>query len=369
MRLRPVLAIVPFLLAAGLTPRRVKAAASVVLTPRFEDIEGSSTVARRSILRVKANGDTGPFGFYFEGFGEAESQHDPADQRRVLESPVFLQEAYLEFKKEFFYLRAGKQAMRWSDMWAVPSLDVWTARRWNRFLFDPQPEQLEHSGGVSASIALSGVTLEGAVINQPARSRYPKPLPEFLDEESPDVSGGARAKFDLGSFSGSLVGARTGMKDVAGFSMNYAFEKFVPKFEFGKVHDASQFPLGAIDDTFVAAGMDIFLGNWTLQPQGTWFDFGENSQGRKDYQTIFYLGGTWQRDKHDVQFQTFGNTATKDFYFNLFYGYNVKDWAQIGVFVQDYEGSVDSLFGLYHVATGGWVGGLRLEFNGSLSKD
>jgi hypothetical protein len=342
------------------------AGASAVLTPRFEAIQGKETMAKRALLRAKLSGDGGPYSFYVEGFGEAESDPVRVDQRR-LASGVFLQEAYVEFKLESFYLRAGKQSMRWSEMWVVPSLDVWTARRWNRFLFDPQPEQLEHSGGVSASYAVEGFSVDVAAINEPARARFPDPLPEFTDEVSEEISGGFRVKGDVLGFGLALVSARVGMKDTTGIALNRAFESFVPKFEAGTIRDRSLVPLGQVDDKFVALGVDIFLGNWTLQPQATAFDFGEEDPS--DYQSVYYLGANWLSDRHDLQMQTFGNTASKDFFFNLFYGFNWKDWVQVGGFVQNYQGSDGRLFTYYHEATGGWLAGLRLELNTGLNTD
>lgn len=333
------------------------AAVSAVFTPRLEDIQGKDALARRGILRTKVNGDWGPYSFYLEAFGEGETIAEQRELRR-LGSGVFLQEAYVEFKLQSFYLRAGKQALRWSEMWVTPSLDVWTARRWNRFLYDPQPEQFEHSGGVSATYAVDGFSVEGAVMAEPARSRFPEPLPEFIEPQSDDVSGGLRVKFDLAGAGFSLVGARAGMKDTVGVSANYAFESFVPKIEIGSVKDRSPILVGLENNRFVAVGVDIFLGEWTFQPQATWSGF-----DGPDYQALFYLSGTWQKDRHDLQFQTFGNSITHDFFFNLFYAYNWKDWLQTGVFVQDYDGKDGGLFDVYRRATGGWLAGVRLEFN------
>lgn len=338
-------------------PSLASAAASAVLTPRLEGIQGGDPLARRGLLRAKANADWGPYSVYVEGFGEAETEADRRRERR-LGTGVFLQEAYVEFKLSSFYLRAGKQALRWSEMWVTPSLDVWTARRWNRFLYDPQPEQFEHSGGVSATYAIEGFSVDAAVISEMARSTFPEPLPEFLEEKSVEVSGGLRVKFDVAGAGFSLVGARHGMKDTSGVAVNYAFESFVPKLELGRVHDRSIFPLGLEDDRFVALGVDVFLGEWTFQPQATWSGF-----DGPDYQALFYFSGTWQRNRHDLQFQTFGNTISHDFFFNLFYAYNWKDWLQTGVFVQDYDGRDGGLFDVYRQATRGWLAGLRLEFN------
>lgn len=355
------------LLALG---SRAEAAASVVLTPRLEGAQGAEgSLAQRGLLRGKLNADWGPYSFYLEGFGEFEAVETERERRRLDENAVFLQEAYLEFKVDSFFLRAGKQAMRWSEMWVRPSLDVWTARRWNRFLFDPQPEQLEHSGGVSATFVGDGFSLDGVVVNEVARDEFPRPLPRFVETRSDEVSLGARAQLDFSGFGLRGVLARHNWKSTTGLALNYAFEKAVPKVELGHVVDRSALPTGQENDGFVALGVDLFLGDWTLQPQATWFDFGDGSQGSQDYQTIVYLGGSWVRDRFELQFQTFGNTATSDFFLNLFCAYNLKDWLQLGAFAQNYEGSDGGLFDLYKRATGGWVGGVRLELNTGFSSE
>lgn len=352
------------------SPGVAGAAASLILTPRFEAVQGSEgSLAQRGLLRSKINADWGPYTVYLEGFGEFEMVENERERRRLDERSLFLQEAYLEFKLESFYLRAGKQAMRWSEMWVRPSLDVWTSRRWNRFLFDPQPEQLDHSGGVSASFAGQGYAFDAVVVNEIARDEMPEPLPRFIESRSEEINLGVRASFDFAGVGLRLVSARHNWKDTNGVALNYAFEKFVPKVEVGQIQDRAAFPAGQSDDKFVALGVDLFLGDWTLQPQATWYDFGDGSQGSRDYQTLFYLGGTWVRSKIDLQFQTFGNTATSDFFLNVFCAYNLKDWMQLGAFVQNYEGSDGGLFDFYKRATGGWVGGIRLELNTGVSSD
>lgn len=348
---------------------RAEAALSVVLTPRFEGAQGTERdLSRRGLLRAKVNGDWGPYSFYLEGFGEFESVTEERDRRRLDQESVLLQEAFVEFKLDRLFVRAGKQSMRWSEMWVRPSLDVWTGRRWNRFLFDPQPEQLSHSGGVSASFVGDGYAIDGVIINQIARDEFPRPMPRYVDTvNDEEVSLGLRASLDLGGFGLRALSARHNWKTTTGLAVNYAFEKAVPKMEIGYVQDRSNFPLGQEEDVFVATGVDLFIGDWTLQPQATWFDFGDGSQGSRDYQTLIYLGGNWVRGRFEVQFQTFGNTATSDYFLNVFCAYNLKDWMQLGSYVQNYQGTDGGLFELYRNATGGWAAGVRLEMNSGFS--
>ena len=338
--------------------------ASLVLTPRFESINGRTPLAERALLREKLSASAGPFAMYLESFAEGEANQEARDQRR-LAPDYFLQEAYGEFKVGNLFFRGGKQALRWSEMWVMPSLDVWTARRWNRFLYDPQPEQFEHSGGLSGAYTGEHWSLEGVVMSEVARSKYPQPLPEYVDQQSQDVSGGARLKMDLGGFGVSVVGARSGMRDTAGVAANYAFEHFVPKVEVGRVLDRSAVPILKADDHFVALGVDIFWENWTFQPQANFFDF-DDPNYTSPFQSLFYLSGTWQKDRHEFQFQTFGNIISKDAFASVLYGYNWKDWFQTSAFLQYYDGSDGGLFTVYRQVTGHWAAGLRFEFNAGI---
>lgn len=342
----------------------LSARAAVTLTPRFEVIQGKEeALAQRALLKSRLSADLGPFTLYAEGFAEGDAATDSAERRRA-RSSAHLQEAYLEFKMDPIFLRAGRQALRWSEMWVQPSLDIWTARRWNRLFFDPQPEQFIHSAGLSATYARETGSLEVFLTDQPARGEFPQPLPPTLEPLSKELSGGARAKIELGGFGLSALGARVGLKDWTGAAVNYAFDSVVPKFEIGQSVDRSGAPVtGRAREDFYALGFDIFWGSWTFQPQATFFDFGDLGLNSTDYQSIYYLSGTWQNDPHDLQFQTFGNTSSSDFFFSALYGYNFTDWFALSGFAQYYFGNDGGLMTLFHQITGGWTGGLRAEFN------
>lgn len=353
-----------------LSEAAMAASGSVILTPRFESLHGKESLGQRALLKIKSSGQAEPYAFYIEGFGEFESDEARRDERRIGDG-FFLQEAYLEFKIESLYVRAGKQAMRWSEMWVLPSLDIWTGRRWNRLLYDPQTEQFDHSGGVSFSWASEGLSVDAALLTEVARSRYPEPLPEFLDgKDEEKASGGLRLKFDLAGVGTSLVVGKANWAETVGAGFNYAFETFVPKLEIGETTTKTVFAIPPQKQTFATMGADIFFGELTFQPQATFFQVKDSFLGDTDQQqSLFYLGATWAHDKHDIQAQTFTNTETKDFFLNVFYGYNFKNWIQLGGFVQNYQGPATSLFGLYEQMTGGWVYGVRIELNGGLSTD
>jgi hypothetical protein len=346
------------------TPRM--AGADVVVIPKFEHIQNkNSTLASREIAKIKVNYLGGPFGFYLEGFAEAENQGAQRDLRRV-PNRAYLQEGYLEAKHENFYLRAGVQAQRWSEMWVTPSLDVWTGRRWNRFLFDPLAEQLTHPSGVLGSYAGEVYSADIFLVDHSGENIYPKPLPEQGEIiHRDDLYGGLRLKGSLGGVSYSVVGAQSEFQDSLGVSANYAFEKWIQKLEVGSVVKKNDpvFLAEKRRDTFVAIGADFFLDKWTLQPQATFFNFvAADSRGPKG-QSLYYLGGTFTQNKFEFQMQGTWSPLTKDSFGSFLFVWNWNDTLTSALFVQNYAGDGTPLAKVYQDLSQGLIVGLRLEAN------
>jgi hypothetical protein len=343
------------------------------IAPRYEYIAGNGDeLANRLLIKSKLSANFGYFGIYFDGFGEFDANKEEAEIRR---SPNrgYLQEGYLEFKKDAIYIRVGRQAMRWSDMWIVPSLDIWTARRWNRLYFDPVSEQLIHSTGLNFSYATQSFSLDLVGIADLAQSTYPEPLPETLDVRIPgETSGGARIQFDVSGFHFSTLGAKQQKKYYYGLAGNYAFDSVVPKFEAGMSHDTTEAEPGTVTSTteqqdqyFGSVGLDLFLGNWVLTPQVTVYDFGDLNQKNNDYRSVYYISGQRKVEPHDFQFMGFVNTTNQDAFWSLTYSYNLTNYFSLSGFVQEYYGEEGTLHWLYRQITGpGLVAGLRLELVG-----
>lgn len=355
-------AVLGLLFGLLVSPPLFAASLSLTTLPRFEGIFGEEGVlAQRSVLSVQVSGQAEPFSFYLDAFGEFEGDETRRQERR-LENPVFLQEAYVEFKMNSFYLKAGKQALRWSEMWLLPSLDLWTGRKWNRLMYGTQAEQFEHSGGVSVSWASQIFSVDAVLLSEVARSRLPRPLPEYLEERNQiDTNGGVRARLDLAGFGFSVVNGRANNVDTKGLGLNYAFDQAVPKLEIGRRESQERLAPDTNTD-FVTAGIDFFFSEWTFQPQATFTQ--TRGPGREDVEeSLFYLGMTWARDRHLFEAQSFLNSQSEEFYLNVGYSYKTRDWLQLGGFVQSYAGAKGTLFGTYRDLTGGQVVGLRLEMN------
>lgn len=346
-----------FFFAIGL-----QAHADITTAARYEYIRGpEDELANRLLLKSKFNYDLGPFGIYLEGFGELEGNEDQKFIRRT-DSTAYLQEAYLEFKLDSFYLRVGRQAIRWSESWTLPSLDVWTGRRYNRLFFDPWVDQFTHSTGILASYARESFSVDFVGVGDVAPNYYPVPIPEENLEKN--TSFGGRVKLDFAGFGFSALTAQVLKKNYYGVSGNYAFEKAVPKFEAGSVHD-STLASTKKDLPFFTAGCDLFLGNWAILPQVSIFEAHTVALDTQN-QVSYYLSTQWNPNRHDLQFQFYRNDTVKDLFGNVSYGYNLTDYLTVSGFVQNYEGQ-QGLYQVYEEITGGWAFGARIELTGNLA--
>lgn len=333
----------------------VTARADLTVAPRYDYILGKEQeLANRFLVKSKLNSSVGPFGLYLEGFSEFEGNEQQRELRRSAPRG-YLQEAYFEFKLSSFFVRVGRQALRWSESWTVPSLDIWTGRRWNRLFFDPLAEQLTHPTGASFSYAKDDFSLDLVGIGEVAETVYPEPLPEVKVDKN--TSFGGRAKWMVGGFGLAAMTAQSQGKNYYGFSGNYAFDQAVPKFELGTSHDGTE-------QSFATLGCDVFLGNWILLPQLSTYEV-KGLLG-KETQSTFYLSVQWNPDRHDVQLQAFHNLKTEDSFVGASYGYNLTDYVSISGFVQNYQGN-QGLYKVYEDLTGGTLFGVRFEVTGNLA--
>jgi hypothetical protein len=353
-----------YLLILGIIAFGTDCRAGLILSPRVDAFQAVTPVSQRNYLRTQISKS----GEYTALFGEASAEYESQPNQLRLEgqsSRADLHELYFDLKLDAFLLRVGRQALRWSDMWVTPSLDVWTARKSTRLLLDPVAEQLVHSTGAQFAWTSEHWAIENFVSWIPARDEYPAPFPPHPYENPEEVSRGSRIKVEQDGFGMALSGSRVAYKDTYGLSLNYAFEQWVPKFETGRIWNRNYQNLSIEKrQEFYALGADIFFGNWTLQPQATYFDFGDLDEDSKDFQSVYYLSGTWQHKKYEFQFQTFRNTSSKDSFLGLTSSFNLADWLQISGLAQYYDGRDNSLFGRVNEIYGsGWVAGLRLQMN------
>lgn len=336
--------------------------ADLTVGARYDNIRGKEEeLASRLILKSKLNSQVGPFALFIEGFGEFEGNEYQSSLRRS-PSRGYLQEAYLEFRLESFYIRVGRQALRWSESWTLPSLDVWTGRRYNRLFFDPLSDQWTHPTGASFSYAIEALSLDVVAVGDVAEDFYPLYLPVVAVDKN--TSFGARAKWNVGGFSLTGMSAQVLKKYVHGLTANYALDIAVPKMEVGYANDTSATLVTKTDQTFGSVGCDFFLGDWVVLPQVSVFEV--NSLTGTQQQTAYYVSAQWNPERHDMQMQFYANPDTQDQFASLSYGYNISDHLTASGFVQNYEGQ-QGLYSMYQEITGGFVVGVRAELTGNLT--
>lgn len=331
------------------------ALAEVTVNPRYDYFQGQSEeLANRLVLSASLAEEKGPFKIFFEGFGDFETNED---QRFLRRSPMrgYLQEAYIEFNFEAFYLRAGKQAMRWSESWVLPSLDIWSGRKFNRLYFDPFKDQLNHSSGLSLSYAGTSYSLDIALVGEYAETQLPYPFPEKTQEAQGELSYGLRFKSQVWSADYSLIAAKVPESEVFGLGLNYAFNDWVPKFEIG-----TQQSNGKDRGSFLTLGADLFLGDWILVFQGTQLQ--DKSRISEQDQTLLYGSLQWRVEKHEVNLQTYINITLKDRFLSASYGYQVHPLVNLSGFIQNYGGE-QGLYAVYQELTQETVVGVRAELN------
>lgn len=335
---------------------------TVNLNPRFEFIDSvRGEQARRTFLKAQSFVKKGDFGLSAEAFFErdwaADTSPDAPDLRRSRESAV-LQEAYVDYRIGGVFLRAGRQPVRWSQSWALPSLDIFTGRRWNRLFLDPVPEQLIHPDGLLVSFANAAIEAELFQVIQPANNIFPKPLP--FEEREPESQTGVRVKTRLAGFDLALIGhvnhAEPGTEPLVGASLSYALEHGVLKAEAGRRGGRSG---------FVITGVDFFFGDFTFGPQLTWFTDPDFTGGATE--TVAYAPLRYAWGRNAIELQYYRNIEKGDEFASALYSRDlVPELVRITAYAQSYEGAAGRLFGIFKDITGGGVFGLRLDFDVSI---
>ncbi|MCM2281510.1 MAG: hypothetical protein NDI61_06655 [Bdellovibrionaceae bacterium] len=329
--------------------------ASLELNPRAEIIGSKSkNQATRGLLIGRSSIEHGRFRLAAEGFAEAELETTRARERRSQNAGA-LQEAYIDWNLGSFFLRIGRQPVRWSQSWTLPSLDLFTGRRWNRLFFDPAPEQLVHSDGILATITGADTTLDIFTNLWPAPSQLPEPFPD-ADKREYDPEAGLRFQRKFGAVDSSFVYRWADELSTFGLAINYATDCCVWKTEGGVTEDQNGFAM---------LGVDFFMGDFSILPQVTRFLDEIATSDRSEH--IGYLPIRQVFGRNALDFQLYRNFDAFDTFANLMYSYDITDHFKVGFFAQKYEGRAGRLFGVYQMLTeSGGVAGLRLEINHAL---
>lgn len=316
---------------------------------RVEYFQGHEPLAARALIKPTLETQLGRFRFFGEGFLEADAFEKipyAGDQRAHL----VLQEAYAEMDLAPLTFRVGLQAVRWSDSWSLPSLDFWTARRSDRYFLDPLSEQLKHPLGALVRFALSEVELEAFASGRRPVDSVPNPFGTAEARTPWEPEGGLRAKFRVQGWDFTPVYAYLGESHHTGFSLSYALQSVVPKFEVGR-NDRGAF--------FVVGGADLFVGAWTLLPQVTLYRLLETVALKPVlYFPIRYENG---RNAFEAQLLSVGG---QERFWGAEYRRSLNDTLTASFILQDYLGSASvpgPISSFNTLVSGGVIAGLRLS--------
>ena len=351
----------------------VSASAALNTSVRAESFADSNEVlSQRALLKTQANYQAGPYTFYVDAFFEADRLHVEESPRRSA-SRGYLQEAYIDLNLENFYFRLGRQALRWSEMWTLPSLDIWSGRRYNRLFVDPLSEQLTHSSGFSATYAGKNMSVDIVVLPELATSTFPRPLPESNEVDDQELSYGMRWGFEWQGLQWQWIGARRQLENIGGLSLNYAFERWVAKLELGGIDKPTSSLSDASDkrssEVFVSLGADVFLRDWIFSPQWTSLQTLDRTSDLYGTRDFFYLGLNRNDEKSDLQIQIQIDPQKQDQFGSLYWGFFLKQWWSVGGYVQHYDfAKSGTLLSAVSEAAGrdGLIVGLRTEWTAAI---
>ncbi|MFN8790388.1 MAG: hypothetical protein ACK5Y2_02920 [Bdellovibrionales bacterium] len=337
------------------------------LSSRLDSAAADEILASRFLAQSEVTVKFQNLNFFIDGFLEFDAASEDQKEWRRFENGGFLREAYGEFTSDIFFLKVGRQSARWSESWILPSLDVWTGRRFERLFWEPLSYQLSHSSGIVGSLVQPKWSLDVALMWDVQRDSFPQPLPRYLEPlESAGANAGARLKFDLIGLQVALIGAQALDQQTQGVAASYAFEKVVPKFEAGTTYNNRDDDLILNRSlNFGSFGLDIFWNDWTLTPQITSFE-NEDPYRVMDPQSLYYTALQYDSRRHQVLIQGFYNDVTEDSFVSGEYTYKfAKIWSAT-VFAQNYYGRTASLTSIVYDQTGGTFVGFRLQADQSL---
>jgi len=297
---------------------------------------------------------------FLESFFEKTTNEYYAQELRS-PSSGYLQEAYYEYRSGEFFLKVGKQALRWSETWSLPSLDVFTGRRYNRGFLDPMTEQFSHSTGLLLSHTGPRLSLDAYSLWLGPETTYPEPLTPQDRIQRGAMEGGLRGKVDLNGHQMSAMIAHLESSFVYGGTWSYAFETVVPKIELGKrtwYHSNDRtFQPKVID--FGTLGFDLFFDRWLFTPQISLIQDDLTKGPSKNY----FSSVSWIGNRHEFLFQGLLNEPYVGQFAHFAYTYKANSWCLFNFFWQNYDGINNSIYGSLRDTLGSSVIGGRMQFD------
>ena len=360
------------LTAVAVVPLVAHADLQVEIVPRLETWQNDRSLmqeiyGRLAIDGTKSYGSTSlrarTEGFASYDFAQQELSPVGGPDLRKSRREADLSELWFDASFESFGLRVGRQPIRWSQSWTLPSLDILTGRRANRLFFDPLIDQLTHPDALrltkTISIGSQTIAAELVRVYAAAPNRFAEPLKNVdrVDNHETAVKISSRfGSFDVGLLASYRFEPRVHKDDViSGLFGSYAFEDFVFKFEAGN---------SSRDAAFEMVGTDWFWGDWIFGPQVTFSRdplLGTSESETLVYIPLRYSGNRWIFELDFMQ-------AIRNRFVSIRVGRELFEGLMLSVAAQDYRGSSQSLLGQAEALAGGQVYGLRLEYSGGFTR-
>jgi hypothetical protein len=339
---------------------------SFTLNPRFEGVGADGRdFSDRTFLKTQSLIKNGSFGFNTEAYFEYDFANLDVEPRgtpdlRKSRSTAALQEAYLDYQMGPVFFRAGRQPVRWSQSWTVPSLDIFTGRRWNRLFLDPVPEQLTHPDGVLISYAVADIEAEVFQLIQTAENIFPQPFPNIDRRLDPQT--GVRIKARLNGLDLQLVSRFSADDNLFGASANYALNCCVLKAEAGQSGEQRGFTI---------LGLDVFESFWggdlTFGPQVTWYQ--DPLLTHLKVESIVYAPMRYAYGRTSVELQYYDHLQKRERFTAALVAHELGEiWKtafKLTGYAQRYEGEQGRLFGIYEYLTDSNIYGVRLDLTTS----
>ncbi len=344
--------------------------------PRLEVWQGERAVMREIYGRLAFDASkqfgrtslrTRTEGFATYDFAEEDRRPIGNPDLRKSRNESDLTELWFDATFESVGIRIGRQPIRWSQSWTLPSLDIFTGRRSNRLFMDPLIDQLTHPDAIrlTKSFPLGERTIELEMVRllQSAPNRYAEPIVN-QDRVDHDVTA-SKISTRFGSLDVGLIYSNTGkglaQGSSAGWFGSYAFEKFVAKFEAGTASRSARFAM---------LGLDWFLNSWLIGPQVTVFT--DPLLSTRDGIALAYLPVRYSENRWTFEFdylQSFGAPdAARNRFVSIRAGREVADALVLSFAVQDYRGDALGLLGQGERLTSGTIAGMRLEYTGGWAR-
>jgi len=372
-----------FLLAMSTTFTSKTFAAELHLefVPRFDGWQSGNGLQQefkrelylRSAVDVMAQSGLTAYRFRLEGFATrdlAEENLRPfgAPDIRKSRDEADLNEAWADLTYDSLGLRIGRQPIRWSQSWTLPSLDIFSGRRFNRLFLDPLLDQLTHPDALritkSGKIFEHAVDLDVVRVYKSAPIRFAQPVANRDREDLHETALRASAKIgllDLAVIGSHRLSPLLGKDEIInGLQGSYAFEDFVLKTELGNSDR---------DALFLTLGTDWFLDEWFLGPQLTVFRDPLLLAATGEAILYFPLRYTNEKWTYELDIlKGFGSPGSKDdLYSSVRVAYEFTSGCSASIGAQTYRGEAGRLLGQAQRLTEEKTIGFRLEYTGGLT--